>query len=56
MNIELLRKAISALKTLGENELADEVENVMNIYLFTDDDEKDSDYDMSTESDESEDL
>lgn len=50
MNIEYLEKAISILKDLGENTLADEVRNILLFFLYTEtSDEMDSDYDSDTE-------
>jgi hypothetical protein len=55
MNIEYLRRAVSILRTLGENKLADEVQNITHFFLATEDDPMDSDYDSdySMESEQS---
>ena len=44
MNIEYLQKAISILVELGEKDLADEVRNITYLFLYTEDDKMDSDY------------
>ena len=44
MNIEYLQKAISILVELGEKDLADEVRNITYLFLYTDDDKMDEDY------------
>jgi hypothetical protein len=49
MNIKLLEKAIRVLRMLGENELADEVWNVMTLYLYTEDNENDEDFVIDTD-------
>ena len=49
MNIEYLQKAIKILRTLGENELEEEVKNIVLFFLHTEDDPMDSDYDSDTE-------
>ena len=50
MNIEYLEKAISILKDLGEQNLADEVRNILLFFLYTEtSDDMDSDYDSDTE-------
>lgn len=50
MNIEYLEKAISILKDLGEQNLAEEVRNILLFFLYTEtSDDMDSDYDSDTE-------
>ena len=49
MNIEYLQKAIMILRTLGENELAEEVRNIVLFFLHTEDDPMDSDYDSDSD-------
>lgn len=49
MNIEYLQRAIKILRTLGENELAEEVRNIVLFFLHTEDDPMDSDYDSDIE-------
>lgn len=44
MNIEYLQKAISILVELGEKDLADEVRNITYLFLYTEDDKMDEDY------------
>ncbi len=44
MNIQHLQKAISILVELGENDLADEVRNITYLFLYTEDDKMDEDY------------
>ena len=44
MNIEYLQKAISILVELGEKDLADEVRNITYLFLYTEDDKMDDDY------------
>tara|TARA_A100000171_G_C2010239_1_gene86036 strand:+ start:343 stop:498 length:156 start_codon:yes stop_codon:yes gene_type:complete len=45
----MLEKAIRTLRMLGENELADEVWNVMTLYLYTEDNENDEDFVIDTD-------
>jgi len=44
MNIEYLQKAISILVELGENDLADELRNIIHLFLYTEDEKMDEDY------------
>jgi len=44
MNIEYLQKAISILVELGEKDLADEVRNITYLFLYTEDEKMDEDY------------
>ena len=44
MNIQHLQKAISILVELGEKDLADEVRNITHLFLYTEDDKMDEDY------------
>lgn len=44
MNIEYLQKAISILVELGEKDLADEVRNITYLFLYTEEDKMDEDY------------
>jgi len=54
MNIQKLEKAVRTLRFLGENDLADEVWNIMTLYLYTEDDKNDEDYVMESESSDEE--
>ena len=44
MNIEYLQKAISILVELGEKDLADELRNIIHLFLYTEDEKMDEDY------------